>query len=189
MKNVFLGLLVAGLVITNNGVSTLAAYSSTAAEACPVLPIGIGRVAVSPLQPARQHFVIVSWEARAPQCYTIEKFYVKGEITFANGAKKNFVQTTPGNQTTVQIQVPGLLTLPAAANPSLAPRSVEVEVTAEASAPVTGSGNNFGTRHSRPGRLYFAYQLMSPARYGKRCSVVIRRIDRVSRKPERDQLS
>jgi hypothetical protein len=68
---------------------------------------------------------------------------VKGIVTFANGQKKGFTQTAPGNQTTVQIQVPGLLTLPALANPSLAPRSVEVVVSAEASAPVTGAASNF----------------------------------------------
>jgi hypothetical protein len=93
MKNVFLGLLLAGLVIANNGASTLAANSSAAAEACPTLPIRIASVTVSPLQPARRHTVNVSWEAKTPHCFTINKFSLKGAITFANGQKKGFSQT------------------------------------------------------------------------------------------------
>jgi hypothetical protein len=143
MKNVFLTLLVAGLVIANNGASTLAANSSAAAEACPALPIRIASVTVSPLQPARQHTINVSWEAKTPQCFTINKFSLKGAITFANGEKKGFAQIASGNQSAVQIQVSGLLTLPAVANPSLAPRNVEVVVSAEASAPCAGAASNF----------------------------------------------
>jgi hypothetical protein len=143
MKRIVPGLLLLGLFVLNNDAPTLAAYSSAATEACPVLPIRIASVTVSPLHPAREHTVNVSWEAKTPQCYAINKFSLKGVITFANGQKKGFTQTAPGNQTTVQIQVPGLLTLPAPANPSLAPRSVEVVVSAEASAPVTGVASNF----------------------------------------------
>jgi hypothetical protein len=145
MKRAFLGLLIVSLIVSNNGASTLAANSSAAAEACPALPIRIVKVTVSPLQPARQHTVTVSWEAKPPQCFTINRFSLRGAITFANGQKKGFTQTVPGNQSTVQIQVPGLILLPASANPSLAPSSVEVMVSAEASAPVTGAASNFPT--------------------------------------------
>jgi hypothetical protein len=143
MKRIVPGLLLLGLVVLNHDAPALAAYSSAAAEACPALPVRIERVTVSPQQPARQHTVDISWEAKKPQCYTINKFSVKGAITFANGQKKGFAQTVHGNQSTVQIQVPGLLTLPGLANPSLAPRIVEVVVSAEASAPVIGVASNF----------------------------------------------
>jgi hypothetical protein len=143
MKRIVPSLLLLGLVVLNNDASTLATRPSASAEDCPALPVRIVKVTVSPLQPAPQHMVNVSWEAKRPQCYTINKFSLKGVITFANGEKKGFVQTAHGNQSTVQIQVPGLLTLPALANPSLAPRSVEVVVSAEASAPVIGVASNF----------------------------------------------
>lgn len=144
MKRILLGLLIVGLVIMNNGASTVAAYSSAAAEACPVLRVRIDSVAVTPLQPAQQHIVNVSWAVNTPQCYTIDKFSVKGTITFANGQKRNFAQSVSGNLTSVQIRAPGLLPSPTYGISALAPRSVTVEVSANASAPVTGSAGNFG---------------------------------------------
>ena len=138
MTRIFLGLLIVGLIILNNGASTVASYSSETAEACPVLRVKIDSVAVTPLQPAQQHIVNVSWAVSTPQCYTTDKFSVKGTITFANGQKKNFAQSVSGNLTSAQIRAPGLLPSPTYGISALAPRSVTVEVSAVASAPVFG---------------------------------------------------
>ncbi len=142
MKRILLGLLIAGLAALNHGASTPSVSASVAAEACPAVRIRITSVTVTPPQAAQEHTVTVVWAAGAPQCYTINKFAVKGTLTFANGQKRGFAQSVAGNQSTVQIRVPGLLTSPLAA-PSLAPRSVSVEVSADASSPVTGSAGNF----------------------------------------------
>lgn len=59
MKRVFLGLLVAGLIIANNCASPLAARSSAFPEACPLLPVRIVSVEVTP-QGARSNILSIS---------------------------------------------------------------------------------------------------------------------------------
>ncbi len=151
MKRMFLGLLIASLGILNEPAATLAGRAGAAGlppappEACPALSIKISGVEVTPKQPAQQHIVKVSWAANTPQCFTINKFTLRGTITFANGQTKSFSQTAPGNLTTVLIQVPGLLTLPAISSPALAPRGVKVGISADASSPVAGQAGNLGT--------------------------------------------
>ena len=112
--------------------------------ACPELPVRITRVELTPQQPAQQHIVKVAWAASAPPCYTINRFNLRGIITFANGQTKTFAQSVAGNQTSVQIQVAGLATNtpPLLVTQGMIPRSVKVALTAEAGAAITGVARN-----------------------------------------------
>ena len=142
MKRIILNLLVTSLLTLN-----LVNASAAAQSACPELRVRITSVEIIPQQPAQQHIVKVAWGSSAPPCYTINKFHLRGTITFANGQTKSFAQSAAGNQTSVQIQVAGLATntTPSLATPGMIPRSVNVSVTAEASASIAGVAGNLNT--------------------------------------------
>ena len=133
MKRLILGLLFIGLLMFN-----LPQTASAAPQACPALPIKIRTIEVEPKQAAAQHVVKIAWVAPAPECYTINRFVVKGTLTFANGQSKTFTQIVAGDQTGAQIPVPGPVVLHPLPVPAVAPRSVSVAVQAEASASFFG---------------------------------------------------
>jgi hypothetical protein len=126
---------------------SLANAPAAAQSVCPGLRVRITSVELTPQQPAQQHIVKVAWVASAPACYTINKFHLRGVITFANGQTKPFAQSVAGNQTSVQIPVPGLATntTPSLITSGMIPSSVKVGLSAEASATIAGSSANPNT--------------------------------------------
>lgn len=116
-----------------------------AAEPCPQLRVHIMNLEITPQQPAQQHIVKLTWQANTPTCYTINKFTVKGTITFANGQTKAFTQTVPGNETSVQISVAGLATATPLVVPGMAPQNVKVTLVAAAGSSIAGSNRNMST--------------------------------------------
>lgn len=151
MKQIFL--LLASLLTLS-----LANASAAAEPACPELRVRITSVELTPQQPAQQHIVKVAWAASAPPCYTLNNFNLRGVITFANGQTKSFAQSVAGNQTSVQIQVPGLATntTPSLAQPGMIPRSVKVGLSAEASATIAGAAGNLNTASPSEGDVVSA---------------------------------
>lgn len=134
MSNAYLGFVMTVLGLIN---ATSTNSAPVAPQACPALSVRITGVDVTPKVAAREHIVLISWSANTPTCYSIQKFVVTGALTFANGQSKHFAQTVAGNQTSVSIQTPGLLTVPVVL-PALAPRSVRVNIAAGADAPIAG---------------------------------------------------
>ena len=76
-------------------------------KACPALPVKITGLEVTPRQAARQHTVKVTWAVSSPECFTIQRFEIKGKLTFANGQSKSFAQSVGGNESSLEFQVPG----------------------------------------------------------------------------------
>ncbi len=139
MNRIILNLIVTSL-LTLSFVNALA----IAQPACPELRVRITSVELMPQQAAQQYIVKVAWTASTPPCYTLNKFHLRGVITFANGQTKSFAQSVAGNQTSVQIQVSGLATntTPSLVTPGMTPRSVKVSITGEASAAIVGTSGN-----------------------------------------------
>jgi hypothetical protein len=121
---------------------TTALRAQSALQACPDLKVRITSLELVPQQPAQQHLVRVTWAASTPPCFTLNKFHLRGTVTFANGQTKGFQQTVAGTQFSAQFQVPGLATAPLLITPSQAPRSVKVSIAAEATAPIIGTSGD-----------------------------------------------
>jgi hypothetical protein len=133
MKNIIAQLIGSLFVVA---IFTTALRAQSALQACPDLKVRITSLELVPQQPAQQHLVRVTWVASTPPCFTLNKFHLRGTVTFANGQTKGFQQTVAGTQFSAQFQVPGLAT---------APRRVKVGIAAEASATITGTSGDPNT--------------------------------------------
>ncbi|MCI0486462.1 MAG: hypothetical protein L0229_07660, partial [Blastocatellia bacterium] len=104
--------------------------SGGSSGSCPDLPVQVVQLDVGPASLAPKYGIKAAWTANAPQCFTIRRFIVKANVTFANGQTKSIQKTLPPSQTSFQGDVPGAGALP---------RLADVTVTAIATASASGN--------------------------------------------------
>lgn len=139
MKKLIPNFIISVFVVT---MLTTALFAQPATQACPDLKVRITSLVITPQQGAQQHLVRVTWAATAPPCFTINKFHLRGTVTFANGQTKGFQQTVAGTQFGAQFLVPGLASTTLPSLSALAPRSVNVSISAEATASIIGTSGD-----------------------------------------------
>ncbi len=103
--------------------------SGGSSGSCPDLPAQVVQLDVAPALLASKYSIKTAWSANAPQCFTIRRFIVKANITFANGQTKSIQKSLSPSQTSFQGDVPGAGSLP---------RFADVTITAIATAPASG---------------------------------------------------
>lgn len=127
---VLLALFTLSAALSVPGAAALQFTSGGSSGSCPELPVQIVQFDAGPASLSPKYGIIAAWTANAPQCFTINRFIIKANVTFANGQTKSIQKTLPGSQTNFQGQVPGAGALP---------RQADVTVTAIATAPASGN--------------------------------------------------
>jgi hypothetical protein len=147
--------------------SRAGAAVGSAVDGCPDLRVEITGIEITPKTPAQTYALKLSWAARAPHCFTISGFAIRGVVTFAGGQTRSFAGTASGDQTHLIIQVSGLagpLPAPGGSDFSRLPKRLAVNVVATATAPVAGDSSAVqGGTGSQPCPLVATVQLTEAA--------------------------